>query len=76
MLLQVDADGHVIHLMDSIIDCQHDNDKAVTMDNMYVIDKHGTRKMRKTTVGWLLLVKWKDNSESWIPLKDMKESHP
>eukprot|EP00957_Ditylum_brightwellii_P015527 1170446-Ditylum_brightwellii.AAC.1 len=32
--------------------------------------------MRKTTVGWSLLVKWKNNSESWIPLKDMKESHP
>eukprot|EP00957_Ditylum_brightwellii_P152643 11618678-Ditylum_brightwellii.AAC.1 len=43
---------------------------------MYVIDKHGTRKMRKTTVGWSLLVKWKDNSEPWISLKDMKESYP
>eukprot|EP00957_Ditylum_brightwellii_P174767 13307163-Ditylum_brightwellii.AAC.1 len=32
--------------------------------------------MRKTTKGWSLLVKWKDNSESWIPLKDTKESHP
>eukprot|EP00957_Ditylum_brightwellii_P137489 10482321-Ditylum_brightwellii.AAC.1 len=32
--------------------------------------------MRKTTVGWLLLVKWKDYSESWISFKDMKESHP
>eukprot|EP00957_Ditylum_brightwellii_P087979 6700100-Ditylum_brightwellii.AAC.1 len=62
--------------MDSIIDHQHDNDKAVTKNNMYVIDMHGTRKMRKKTMGWLLLVKWKDNSESWILLKDMKESHP
>ena len=43
---------------------------------MYFIDKYGTRKMHKTTVGWSLLVKWKDNSESWIHLKDMKESHP
>eukprot|EP00957_Ditylum_brightwellii_P203215 15333693-Ditylum_brightwellii.AAC.1 len=62
--------------MDSIIDHQYDNDTAVTKDNMYVIDKHGTRKMHKTTMGWSLLVKWMDNSESWIPLKDMKESHP
>eukprot|EP00957_Ditylum_brightwellii_P131123 10001129-Ditylum_brightwellii.AAC.1 len=62
--------------MDSIIDHQHDNDKAVAKDNMYVIDMHGTRKMRKMTVGWSLLVKWKDNSISWIPLKDVKESHP
>ena len=26
--------------------------------------------------GWELLIKWKDNSESWIKLADMKESHP
>ena len=32
--------------------------------------------MRKTTVGWKLLVKWADDSESWIALKDMKEAHP
>ena len=31
--------------------------------------------MRKTTCGWKLLVLWKDGSETWIPLKDMKESH-
>ena len=23
-----------------------------------------------------LLVHWKDGSETWVPLKDMKESHP
>jgi hypothetical protein len=32
--------------------------------------------MRETTVGWSLLVKWADGTESWIPLKDLKESHP
>ena len=32
--------------------------------------------MRKTTKGWKLLVKWADESETWVPLKDMKESHP
>ena len=26
-------------------------------------------------VGWELLVKWKDESESWIKLSDLKESH-
>jgi hypothetical protein len=76
MLSQVDADGYSLHLLDSVIDHRSDPDKAITRENMYVIDNHGTRKMRKTTMGWSLLVKWKDNSESWIPLKDMKESHP
>ena len=27
-------------------------------------------------MGWKLLVKWSDGSETWVPLKDMKESHP
>ena len=27
-------------------------------------------------MGWKLLVKWKDGSESWIKLSDLKESHP
>ena len=32
--------------------------------------------MRKTTCGWKFLVLWKDGSETWVPLRDMKESHP
>ena len=27
-------------------------------------------------MGWKLLVKWSDGSETWVLLKDMKESHP
>ena len=27
-------------------------------------------------VGWKLLVKWRDQSESWIKLSELKESHP
>ena len=43
---------------------------------MFVVTAQGRRKYRKTTIRWKLLVKWKDESETWIPLKDMKESHP
>ena len=43
---------------------------------MYVYNKIGTQKPRKTTIGWSLLILLKDDSESWIKLKDMKESHP
>ena len=32
--------------------------------------------MRKTTCGWKFLVLWKDGSETWVPLRDMKEVHP
>jgi len=32
--------------------------------------------MHHTTCGWKILVLWKDRSGQWIPLKDLKESHP
>jgi len=28
------------------------------------------------TKGWKLLVAWKGGSSTWVPLKDLKESHP
>ena len=38
--------------------------------------KNGRRKMQKTTIGWRLLVRWKDGTKSWIDLNELKESHP
>lgn len=32
--------------------------------------------MRKSTKGWNLKVRWNDQSEHWVPLATMKESHP
>ena len=32
--------------------------------------------MRQSTVGWKLLVEWVDGSQSWIPLKVLKEHNP
>ena len=43
---------------------------------MYVVTNQGQKKTRKTTVGWKLLVKWADDYESRISLKDTKEAHP
>jgi hypothetical protein len=31
---------------------------------------------KKTTKGWDLLVSWKDGSENWVALKDLKASYP
>jgi hypothetical protein len=76
MLTQVDADGYSITMMDAIIDYRKDESIAVPKSDKYVVTKRGQKKLRKTTVGWSLLIKWADTSETWIPLKDMKESHP
>ena len=75
MYSQVDDEGYSKRLFNFIIDYSK-TDEAVTTDNCYVTTKSGNRRYRKTTVGWKLLVLWKDGSEQWIPLKDMKESHP
>ena len=42
---------------------------------MWINTKSGRRK-RQTTVGWRFRVKWKDGTNTWVPLKDLKESNP
>ena len=37
--------------------------------------KQGKRVLRKTTIGWELLVNWKYGSQEWVPLKLLKESN-
>jgi hypothetical protein len=76
MLTQVDSDGFSRTLMEAIVDYRKDEAVAVPKTDKYLTTTSGQQRMRKTTVGWKLLVKWADESESWIPLKDMKESHP
>ena len=62
--------------MEVIVDHRRDDEKALQHHDKYVQTKNGRRHLRKTTKGWELLIKWKDKSESWIKLADMKESHP
>lgn len=37
------------------------------------ISKKGNRVPKQTTAGWELLVKWNDNTTTWVPLKDPKD---
>ena len=76
MLSQVDEDGFSMTMMECIIDHKMDAATAVPKDDKYIVTRRGQKKLRKTTTGWKLLIKWKDESESWIHLKDLKESHP
>lgn len=72
---QTDAEGRTMALMDEIVDHRSDG-RAVKKDDGYLTDKRGRKQMRHTTVGWQLLVKWRDHSTSWITLADAKESNP
>ena len=75
MYSQLDSDGYSKTILESIIDYKVD-DSAVTKDDMYVITQSGQRRLRMTTVGWKLLIKFRDGSEQWIPLKVLKETNP
>ena len=75
MLTQVDSDRYSLSLMDSIIDHQRDPSQAIPMEDKHVTTKSGQKRLRKTTKGWKLLIKWKHKSKVWINLADMKEAH-
>ena len=76
MLTQVDSNGFSLALMEGIIDYKHDDSIAIPKAEKYITTGRGQRRLRKTTAGWKLLVKWKDQSESWVKLSELKESHP
>ena len=72
---QVDQDGNHQVLLDEIID-YHTTGKEVKQQDAFITTRTGTKRRRETTIGWELLVQWKDGSTNWIALKDLKESYP
>lgn len=75
MYSQVDTEGFQYNLLHEIIDHQRD-ESAVSKEDMYIVTNRGGKRLRQTTVGWKLLVVWRDGSDQWIYLKDLKESNP
>ena len=76
MLSQIDSDGYSTTLIESIVDHRKDESTAVPKSDCHVVTARGQRRPRKATACWKVLVKWKDGSETWVPLKDLKASHP
>ena len=76
MLTQVDSDGFSLSLMEGINDYKRDDSVAIPKTDKYITTARGQRRLRKTTAGWKLLVKWRDQSESCVKLSELKESHP
>ena len=74
MLTQVDSDGFSLSLMEGIIDYKRDDSVAISKTDKYITTSRGQRRLCKTTAGWKLLVKWRDQSESWVKLSELKES--
>ena len=72
---QVDEEGNRHVLFDEIID-HRTNGKEVKQQDAFVVASNGNKRRRETTLGWEILVQWKDGSSTWVALKDMKESFP
>ena len=63
-------------MMKGIIDYRKYAATSVTKDDMCIVTKRGKNKIRKTTVVCQLLIQWREQSESWIHIKYLKESQP
>jgi hypothetical protein len=72
---QVDAGGREFILMKEIVDHRSDG-LPVPVNDSYYMDPNGRTSRQMTTMGWKLLVEWKDGTMDWLPLKDLKESYP
>jgi hypothetical protein len=49
---------------------------AVPIKDKYLTPISSQRRLRKFTQVWSLLVSWKDGTESWVKLAELKDSYP
>ena len=66
MLTQVDSDGFSLTIMlEGVIDYRKDESQTISKTDKCLTTTSGPQKqIRKTTVGWSLLVKWANRTES------------
>jgi hypothetical protein len=72
---QVDAAGKQYTIFKDIVGYRT-NEHAVKLEDGYTVDRVGRKHRKITAKGWELSVKWTDGTTEWLPLKDLKESHP
>ena len=72
---QVDEDGYRYQLLDHIMD-HKSNGQAVRPEDAFTVSQNGNRVRTQTTKGWFFKVQWKDGTDSWLTLKELKESNP
>merc|ERR1712197_195011 len=75
LFAQVDEEGNRYVLFDSIIN-HRKTSQALKKEDGFIKTKSGGRRKRETTIGWEILVQWKDGSSTWESLKDMKNCYP
>lgn len=76
LMAQVDSDGYDLGIFQEIVDVRRDENLAIPRGNNGFTYVSGRKKPVITTKGWEFLIKWKDNSTTWVPLSTVKESFP
>ena len=61
LFAQIDGEGNHHVLFEEIMD-HRTNGKQVLQQDAFIVNRSGTRRRRETTIGWELLVRWKDSS--------------
>ena len=72
---QIDDDGYFLTKLEAIIDYKKDSD-ALSQDESIIVTKSGQKRIRQSTRGWKMLVKFTDGSNQWVPLRILKETNP
>ena len=76
LIAQTNNDGWDTGIFDEIISTRRDPNIAIPMGEHANTDINGRETPIITTKGWEVLIKWKDQSTSWVPLSTIKESYP
>ena len=76
MVEQLDPDGWDTGMLQEIISIRKDQNVAIPMGDDAFVTLNGIKRPVITTRGWDVQVRWQDESTSWIPLADIKESNP
>ena len=59
LFAQVDDEGNHNALFDKITD-HHTDNKEIKLQNEFILANNGKQRRQETTVGWEILVQWKD----------------
>ena len=68
---QVYEYGYGYQLMDHIINHKLDG-REFPKSEEFTVSRNVKRSCKQTNKGWYLLVQWKDCTNSWVPLREMK----
>ena len=72
---EVNVEGNWHVLLQDVVDHRYDGTDATEQD-VFITTRTRTKRLRETTNEVEVLVKWNDDSTTWVALKDMKNSYP